>query len=69
MSDIRDQAIDRQKRSMNKKGHKKFSALNWKYFPENVSSLENLVRESFFHLHPKLGARSPPVHLITIYKC
>ena len=44
---------------MTKKGHQKFSALKWEFFPKN-RSFENLVRESFFR-PPKLDAKSPPI--------
>jgi len=41
------------------KGHQKFSAFKWKFFPKK-RSFENLVGENLFR-SPKLGARSPPM--------
>src|SRR6218665_568999 len=54
-----------EKRSMTKKGHKKFLALKQKLFLKKGHS-KNLVGKHFF-CPPKLGARSPPMGY-TIHK-
>ena len=58
IADLR-QAKNPKRRLTTKKGHKKFSALKWKFVPKK--SFENLFREIF--LFPKLDAKSPPMAL------
>src|SRR6218665_1981231 len=50
---------------MTKKSHKKFSAAKWKFFPKSHS--KNFVREISFR-PPKLGARSPPMHKVSLQR-
>ena len=58
---IRFQRVETDKRrSMTKKGHQKFSALKWKFFPKRIIRSVNC-----FSVLPKLGAKSPPMILRT----
>jgi len=46
---------------MTKKGHQKFSALKWKFFPKKV--IQKCFRP------PKLGANSPPMGKLLRSSC